>query len=260
MERVSYSLPLFAAYLNTVLSLALVGLSILIHFMYKSTLCVKVLEKPSLIVGVTSLLVWIIGLVRSLCRAKLILWICTILLSLFYLGLFCFDVFSVLVTNRDVSRAVFGRDGYYSHYLLEKYVMNAEQIKNCLVDFETCHPVPAGEGADSYKYSLSHTQWSCCNPPTYCGLEFQSAAHWSMPKAGLAVADDDCKIWSNEQTKLCFYCQSCKTTFYSIINKYWMILSLMNFVILLFVCGLSCCIHIINNRSKGHLGHKVYPI
>uniref|UniRef100_A0A3Q7FSK4 Uncharacterized protein n=1 Tax=Solanum lycopersicum TaxID=4081 RepID=A0A3Q7FSK4_SOLLC len=52
-------------------------------------------------------------------------------------GLLYFAVFSILVTNRNVSRVLFGRDGNYSDYLLEKYVMNAEQIKSCLVDFQT---------------------------------------------------------------------------------------------------------------------------
>lgn len=64
------------------------------------------------------------------------------------MGLLYFAVFSILVTNRNVSRVLFGRDGNYSDYLLEKYVMNAEQIKSCLVDFQVCPNIRMGKGAE----------------------------------------------------------------------------------------------------------------
>ncbi|KAH0688532.1 hypothetical protein KY284_019085 [Solanum tuberosum] len=165
----------------------------------------------------------------------------------------------VEVSALKVSRALFGRDGDYSHYLLEKYVMNAEQIKSCLLDSETCQHLPTGKGADFYKYSLSHTQSSCCKPPTYCSLEFHNATYWTMPKAGQAVVNSDCKIWNNVQTELCFKCQSCKTIFYDFIQKRWKILSLLNLVILLCCCVLCYVLYLINNRSKGHPRHKVFP-
>ncbi|KAH0762666.1 hypothetical protein KY290_018739 [Solanum tuberosum] len=102
-------------------------------------------------------------------------------------------------------RTLFGRDGNYSHYLLDKYVMNTENwepIKRCLVDCNFCEPPT--ETDSYYKYIFPVTQSSCCQPPTYCGLEFHNATYWTMPKAGPAVAGNDCKIWSNVQSELCF--------------------------------------------------------
>ncbi|XP_055825431.1 tetraspanin-7-like [Solanum dulcamara] len=66
------------------------------------------------------------------------------LVVLDFLGLLCLSLFGVLVTNRNASRALFGRDGNYSHYLLKKYVLNAEnweQIKSSLIDFKVCQTV-----------------------------------------------------------------------------------------------------------------------
>lgn len=219
--------------------------------------CLKVLVKPLLIVGVSALFYWVIRLVESLCRVKFIICICTISSLLINLGFLCFMVFSILVAHKSMSRALFGRrDGDFSHYLLEKYVLNAEQIKSCLLDFKTCQHLPTGKGADHfYKYS----QLSCCMPPIYCGLEFHNATYWIIPKAGPAVANNDCKIWNNIQTELCFKCQSCKTIFYDIIKKGWKKLSLISFVMLFLLCCVQCYYLIwFINWSKGHPWQRVY--
>ncbi|KAK4735445.1 hypothetical protein R3W88_009706 [Solanum pinnatisectum] len=246
------------------LSVALIGISIWLHFSDSATLCDKVLVKPLLIVGVSALFYWVVRFVESLCRVKVIVCICTISLLLFSLGLICFTVFSILVTNRKVSRALFGRDGDYLHYLLEKCVMNAEQIKSCLLDSETCQHLPTviftNTASLILRFLIIDLDYSsCCKPPTYCGLEFHNATYWTMPIAGPAVVNNDCKIWNNVQTELCFKCQSCKTIFYDFIQKRWKILSLLNFVILLCCCVLCYVLYLINNRSKGHPRHKVFP-
>lgn len=103
--------------MNIAVSLTLIGLSVWLHFSDRATLCFKVFEKPSLILGVTLLLFTVNGLVWSLCRVKFILCTCVISMCLLFLGLLCFTVLSILVTNRNMSRALFGRDGDYSRYL-----------------------------------------------------------------------------------------------------------------------------------------------
>jgi len=101
-------------------------------------------------------------------------------------------------------------------------------------------------------------QSSCCKPPTYCGLEFHNATYWTMPKAGQAVVNSDCKIWNNVQTELCFKCQSCKTIFYDIIKKGWKKLSLISFVMLFLLCCVQCYYLIwFINWSKGHPWQRV---
>ncbi|XP_049397320.1 tetraspanin-8-like [Solanum stenotomum] len=252
------------AYLNCVtllVSLVAIGFSIWLNFNHSATLCQKVLQKPLLILGVCLLVVSILGLVGSLCRVSFVLWIYLFLLFLLIVGLLCFTLFAILVTNKNVSKALSGRgykeikSGDYTNWL-QKYVVNEEnweEIKSCLVDAKFCQSIPTGKGADFYKYRPSHIQSSCCKPPTYCGLEFHNATYWTMPKAGPAVADDDCKIWSNVQSELCFNCQSCKTSFLDHIKRDWKTCSLVNLgllLLVLFVYGVGCCAFR-NTKSKG---------
>uniref|UniRef100_A0A3Q7FT67 Uncharacterized protein n=1 Tax=Solanum lycopersicum TaxID=4081 RepID=A0A3Q7FT67_SOLLC len=88
-------------------------------------------------------------------------------------------------------------------------------------------------------------QSNCCQPPIYCGLEFHSVTNWTMPKSGLAVADNDCKIWSNVQSELCFNCQSCRIPFVDELHFEWKLCSIACFVLFLvlyFVCSVQWCI------------------
>ncbi|KAJ8563171.1 hypothetical protein K7X08_031623 [Anisodus acutangulus] len=101
---------------------------------------------------------------------------------------------------------------------------------------------------------------SCCKPPTYCGFEFTNATYWTMPKAGPAVPDSDCKTWSNSQNELCFNCQSCKASHIETIQKNWNKMALFNFCIFVFIIiiySVGCCA-LRNNRSKGY-SYKPYP-
>ncbi|CAN4086198.1 unnamed protein product [Withania somnifera] len=263
MVRVSCKFTMtFLNCVNIVVSSAMIGFSIWLRFTNSATLCEKVWVKPLLIVGIFALVYSVIGLVASLSRLKFFLWLYMISSFLFHLGLLCLTVFSILVTNRNVSRGLFGRGGGYSHYLLQNYVVNAEQIKSCVADYQSCQFIPTGKGIDFYKYNLSNIQSSCCKPPTYCGLKFQNATHWIMPKAGPAVADNDCKIWSNVQSELCFNCQSCKTTFLDNIQNDWRIGSLISFVVLVTVFCVPCCVACARrkNSSQGYQSSKVYPV
>ncbi|XP_049367296.1 tetraspanin-12-like [Solanum verrucosum] len=236
-------------------SLAEIGFSIWLHFSDSATLCQKVWQKPLLILGLFMLVVSGLILVDSFCRSgTFISRICSISLYLIILGQFCLSLFVVLVTNRNVSRILFGRDGNYSHYLLNKYVLNTENwepIKRCLVDCKFCEPPT--ETDSYYKYIFPVTQSSCCQPPTYCGLEFHNATYWTMPKAGPAVAGNDCKIWSNVQSELCFNCQSCRTPFLDELHFEWKLCSIACFVFSLvfyFVCSVQWCIRR-GKKSKG---------
>ncbi|KAM3318909.1 tetraspanin-8 isoform X2 [Capsicum chacoense] len=242
-------------------SLAAIGCAIWLHFSDSNTPCEKVWEKPLLIVGVSVLVVWGLGFVWSSSQIKFFFWIYLISSSLVYFGAFCLMVFSILVTNRNVSRALFGRGGDYSHYLLQKYVLNAEQINSCLADFEFCQRVPSGKGVELFKYSVSDIQLSCCKLPTYCDLEFHNATYLTMPKAGPPVADSDCVFWSNVQRELCFDCQLCKRAFLDNITKYWKIVSLVSFVLFLVLRFVYCIVHcVLKNRSKVYKRNKVYPV
>ncbi|XP_055801904.1 tetraspanin-8-like [Solanum dulcamara] len=213
-----------------------------------------------LILGLPVLVVSVLALAGPLYGGVTFIgWIWMISIILEILGMLCLSIIGVLVTDKNTSRPLFGRDGKYSYYLLHKYVLNAEnweQIKRCLVDFKFCQPTNVGiGGGDIFKYIFYHIHLSCCKPPTPCGLEFHNATYWTMPKAGPAVADDDCKIWSNVQSELCFNCQSCTRAFLHKLHKDWKVYSIVYFVALLVFNFVGCvyyCVLMRKNRSKGY--------
>lgn len=103
-----------------------------------------------------------------------------------------------------------------------------------------------------------YIQSGCCKPPAYCGLEFHNATYWTTPKRGPAVADPDCKTWSNGQEKLCFDCYSCKKAVLDNIRREWRLLALINIGIIVFVIlvySVGCCA-LRNNRHPYHKQHS----
>ena len=97
------------------------------------------------------------------------------------------------------------------------------------------------------------SQSGCCKPPTYCGFEFKNATFWVVPKTGPAVADTDCKTWSNDQKQLCFDCKSCRAGLLANIKSQWRTLAICNaciFVVLIFVYSVGCCAFRNNRRDK----------
>ncbi|XP_019240810.1 PREDICTED: tetraspanin-8-like [Nicotiana attenuata] len=129
--------------------------------------CRKLLQTPLLILGASLLVLSLLGFVGFGWRVTFFMWLYLFLLFLFMLGLLCFSAFTIMVTNKNVSRALSGKNykdlfelGDYSHWL-QKYVVNSEnweEIKSCLIDTEYCQRLPTGNGVDFYKYSLSAMQ------------------------------------------------------------------------------------------------------
>ncbi|OIT04316.1 PREDICTED: tetraspanin-8-like [Nicotiana attenuata] len=267
MVRVSNFLISFVNLLTFVVAILAIAIGIWAKAEESKSLCQKAIYMPFLIFGASLLVLSLMGLVGSCCRASFFLWIYLFFLFLFIVGMICFSVFTILVTNKNVGKALSGKGdneakfGDWQHWL-EKHVVNEKHwgdIKSCMATFKYCQMIPRGKSADFYKYSLPVTQSSCCKPPTYCGFEFHNATHWTMPKAGPAVPDSDCKTWSNVQNELCFNCQSCKSSFLESIQKNWNKFALINFCIFVFIIiiySVGCCA-LRNNRSKGY--YKPYP-
>ncbi|KAL2482288.1 Tetraspanin-8 [Forsythia ovata] len=198
----------------------------------------------------------------SCCRLSFFMWIYLVVLFFLILGLAAFTIFTVVVTNKNVGKALsekgFGehRLGDYSRWL-QNYVINAEnwdQIKNCLVDVNLCQHLTENNAKVFYKRNMSLIQSGCCKPPAYCGFQSQNATYWIMPKTGPAVPDSDCKTWSNIQKELCFDCKSCKVAVLDSIKKDWKIIALINSIILVIVIivyAIGCCA-LRSNSSSGY--------
>nr|GMC50761.1 tetraspanin-8-like [Ipomoea batatas]GMC71872.1 tetraspanin-8-like [Ipomoea batatas]GME17126.1 tetraspanin-8-like [Ipomoea batatas] len=261
MVRVSNAIIAFLNFLTLIVAVVGIGAAVWIQFNPSATLCQKVLQKPFVILGLSLLVVSLLGLIGSCFRVSFFLWIYLTVMFLIILGVLCFLFFTIIITNKRVGTALSGKGykdarlGDYSHWL-QKYVVNAQnwdQIKSCLVDIRLCQHLANGKNADYYKHSLSATQSGCCKPPTYCGFEFHNATYWTTPKAGPAVPHQDCKKWSNVQTELCFECESCKTAVLENLRKQWKKLAIINSCILAFVLvvySVGCCALKNNSRSR----------
>lgn len=85
-------------------------------------------------------------------------------------------------------------------------------------------------------------QSGCCKPPTQCGYTFVNPTYWISPINN--AADMDCLQWSNEQTQLCYACDSCKAGLLANLKKEWRradIILVITFVVLIKVYLIGCC-------------------
>ncbi|KAA8541137.1 hypothetical protein F0562_025117 [Nyssa sinensis] len=270
MVRVSNASITFLNIVTLLLSLVAIGASIWVG-VHQGSVCHNVLQRPLLISGLFLLVVSLFGLIGSCCKVSFFLWIYLAVMFLLILGLVCFTVFAIIVTNKGVGKAISSR-GYkeyrlddYSHWL-QKYVVNDKNwntIKICMIDAQVCQRL-GGSGhetaQDFFKESLSPAESGCCKPPTYCGFEYQNATFWTEPKSGPEVPDSDCKTWSNNQTVLCYDCKSCKAGVLANIKNDWRELAIINTAILVFIIiiySIGCCA-LRSNRSDRSIRQKNY--
>ncbi|KAK4843004.1 hypothetical protein QYF36_002660 [Acer negundo] len=224
MVRVSNFLVGFLNLLSFILGLAAIAMSLYFFLSSGDTKCQKFLVTPLLVIA--------------------------------------FTVFLFMVTNDRVA-GVFDKTKTidYSNWLQNHFVNGNKwnDIKNCLKDSHLCSRIGShGSVAEFYKNNLTPIQDSCCNPPKECGFEYKNATFWTAPKKSPALADSDCKTWSNEQKTLCYDCNSCKRGFLSNIKKEWRNLMIFNLCVLLlmiFTYTFGCCAKRNNRRDSKFSGY-----
>ncbi|XP_052181136.1 tetraspanin-8-like [Diospyros lotus] len=277
MVRLSNGFVVFINVIGILLSLAVIASS-LWFYLNHATPCQKLLERPLLILGLSLLVISVLGLVGAGCRNQFFLWIYLSALFLLILGLIGFTIFAIIVTNKGVGKAI-SRKGFkeyrladYSNWLQDHVVnhKNWEDIRSCLVDAGVCSDLGADPHykdtqADFMNRGLSSVQSGCCKPPTYCKLQFKNATFWTMPKAGPAVPDSDCQTWSNNQQALCYDCKSCKAGVLANIKQKWRYLALFNtgtIVVVVVVYSIGCYAlrhNIGSRRPYSAYNYKGYP-
>ncbi|GAB2246923.1 hypothetical protein Droror1_Dr00006805 [Drosera rotundifolia] len=215
--------------------------------------CEKFLEKPIIAIGVILLLISLAGLIGSCCRVNFLLWVYLLVMFLLIVLLFCFTVFAFVVTNKGAGEALDGKGykeyrlGDYSHWL-QKRVTNAknwDRIRSCLVDGKVCKSLENETQttvAEFYAKNLSPIQSGCCKPPTDCGFQYVSPTVWDVGTTN--STDSDCALWNNNQSELCFSCQSCKAGVLQNIKTDWKKVAIVNIIFLIFlimVYTVGCC-------------------
>ncbi|KAJ3682809.1 hypothetical protein LUZ60_013036 [Juncus effusus] len=217
-----------------------------------STDCVRFLQLPLIILGVTLFSISLLGLSASCyARIKLIRFY-LFLLFLYLFALLFFVVFAFVVTDGPKGQVVLNRA--YLEYELSEYngwlkdkVTDGdywEKVSECVERSGACGTgfgryvrdpssgllVP--ESADVfYQRNLSPIESGCCKPPTSCGYAYINETVWN-PAPGIPTTDPDCTRWSNDQQVLCYNCDSCKAGVIGMTRRHWRKVSVINIVVL----------------------------
>ncbi|KAG0474496.1 hypothetical protein HPP92_014182 [Vanilla planifolia] len=189
--------------------------------------CVKLLQWPVIAVGVVLLLVGLAGFVGALWRLPyLVLFYLTAMLVMI-LVLAGLVVFIFVVTaggsGRPEPNRVYReyRLEDYSGWLRRKVEDRWARIRSCLGSTGICAEMnQTYHLAQEFFYAdISPLQSGCCKPPTECGYTFVTPTYWISPIS--VAANSDCARWSNEETELCYACDSCKAGLIANLDKEW---------------------------------------
>ncbi|THU47591.1 hypothetical protein C4D60_Mb09t17200 [Musa balbisiana] len=270
MVQISNSLVGFLNFLTLLISFPILGAGLWFR-LHAATECERFLQLPLLVLGGFLLVVSVVGLIGACCRVSFVMWLYLFVMFLLILAMIVFTIFAFVVTNKGVGEAASGvgfkeyRLSDYSGWL-QKRVENWEtwrEIDGCLKDAKVCAGFEGLAGLQASQFfakNLSPLQSGCCKPPTFCGFQYKNATFWTIPTTGLKSTDADCKLWSNEQDKLCYDCGSCKAGVLATLKAKWKAVSIFNvalLVILIIVYSIGCCA-LRNNRAKTHGGYYPY--
>ncbi|XP_010273156.1 PREDICTED: protein TORNADO 2-like [Nelumbo nucifera] len=191
--------------------------------------CVKILQWPVIILAILILVVAAAGFIGGFWRIPWLLFFYLIFMLVLIILLAALVIFIYSVTARGSGHLAPNR-AYLEYHLddysgwLRRRVQSSykwNRIKNCLSSTSICAGLNQSFhlAQDFFNAPISPIQSGCCKPPTACGYTFVNPTYWISPIN--TVADMDCLQWSNDQTKLCYACDSCKAGLLENLKKEW---------------------------------------
>ncbi|KAL8053439.1 hypothetical protein ABFX02_05G071100 [Erythranthe guttata] len=214
--------------------------------------CVKILQYPVIVIGVLILVVAIAGFIGGFWRISWLLIFYLIAMLVLIILLACLVGFIYMVTvngsgHPAPSRAYLEYDlDSYSGWLRRRVQSSYkwDRIRACLSSSSMCAELNQSYrmAQDFFDAHITPLQSGCCKPPTECGHTFVSPTYWISPIN--AAADTDCLQWSNEQTNLCYSCNSCKAGLLANLKREWRmanIILIVTLVALISVYVIGCC-------------------
>ncbi|THG23819.1 tetraspanin-3-like [Camellia sinensis] len=233
-------------FLTFLLSVPILGGGIWLSTRANNTDCLKFLQWPIIIIGVSIMVVSLAGFAGACYRNSFLMYLYLWAMFFIIAALIGFIIFAYAVTDKGTGRPVPNRA--YLEYHLEDYSGWLEErvasqsywgkISSCIRDSKVCAKMGmqiggVPEAADLfYLRKLSPIQSGCCKPPTDCGYSYVNETVWSSG-GGLAGSDMDCTTWSNDQQQLCYDCNSCKAGVLASLKKSWRKVSVINIIILI---------------------------
>ncbi|KAG4974106.1 hypothetical protein JHK82_031015 [Glycine max] len=233
-------------FLTFLLSIPILGGGIWLSSRANNTDCLKFLQWPLIIIGVSIMVVSLAGFAGACYRNTFLMRLYLVVMFLVIAVLIGFIIFAYVVTDKGSGRRVMSRA--YLEYYLEDYSGWLEErvasdsywgkIASCVRDSKACgrmgitiNGMP--ETPDMfYIRHLTPIQSGCCKPPTDCGYVYQNETVW-IPGSGLMGANPDCTRWSNDQEQLCYACDSCKAGVLASLKKSWRKVSVINIVVMI---------------------------
>ncbi|XP_047339332.1 protein TORNADO 2-like [Impatiens glandulifera] len=214
--------------------------------------CIKLLQWPVIILGILILIVALAGFIGAVWRVAWLLIFYLVAMLVMIVLLACLVIFIYMVTMRGSGHAEPSRA--YLEYKLEDYSgwlrqrvqmpWKWDRIKGCLRSSSMCPELKQSYSMaqDFFNVHLSPLQSGCCKPPTQCGYTFVNPTYWISPIN--IAADMDCLKWDNDETKLCYECDSCKAGLLANIEREWRyadIILLITLIALICVYVVGCC-------------------
>ncbi|EEF36006.1 tetraspanin-3 [Ricinus communis] len=249
-------------FITFLLSIPILGGGIWLSSRANNTDCLKFLQWPLIVIGVSIMVVSLAGFAGACYRNTFLMWLYLFVMFFIIAALIGFIIFAYAVTDKGSGRPVSNRaylDYYlqdYSGWLEERVASDSywSKISSCIRDSKVCakmgvtvNGVP--ETADMFfQRKLNPIQSGCCKPPSDCGFAYVNETVWTS--VGGVVYNPDCNNWSNDQEQLCYSCNSCKAGVLGSIRKSWRKVSVINIVILiiLVIAYVIGCAAFRNNR------------
>ncbi|KAI3935818.1 hypothetical protein MKX01_033002 [Papaver californicum] len=215
-------------FIATLLSIPIIGAGIWLTTLSDNS-CIKILQWPVVIIGILILVVGIAGLVGGFWRIPWLLLFYLVVMLVLIILLGCMVVFIYMVTLKGSGHLAPSRS--YLEYRLDDYSgwlrgrvqvsYKWDQIRTCLSSTSMCPELNQSYhfAQDFFNARITPLQSGCCKPPTQCGFTFVNPTYWISPIN--TAADMDCLMWNNEQTQLCYGCDSCKAGLLANIKDEW---------------------------------------
>ncbi|XP_020578848.1 tetraspanin-3-like [Phalaenopsis equestris] len=256
-------------FLTFLASIPILGGGIWLSSRANSTECLRFLQWPIIVIGITIMVISLMGFIGACYRQTWLLQLYLVVMFLVLAALIGFIVFAFAVTDRGHGQVIVNRA--FPEYQLSDYsgwLKNRvsdpkywSKISSCLRDSHACsgmrrrvrdtatgmiYPEPPDM---FYQRQLSPIESGCCKPPTSCGYTYVNETMWNSG-ATTVVNDVDCTRWSNDQQQLCYQCDSCKAGLLATLRHSWRKVSIINVVILiiLVIVYVVACAAFRNNK------------
>ncbi|KAK3438955.1 hypothetical protein EUGRSUZ_C03887 [Eucalyptus grandis] len=214
--------------------------------------CTHYFRWPVLILGILLLLVSLCGFVGAFWNRKGFLVFYLFCMALLIVLILILLVFAFVVTRPDGSYSVPGRAykeyrlGGFSSWLRDHLTDSGNwgKIRSCIAESDVCMKLDQ-EYVTADQFFAAHIsplESGCCKPPTVCGYTYMNPTMWMNPVN--PNADPDCFLWSNDQTQLCYNCNSCKAGLLGNLRSEWRkanVILIVAVVILIWVYLIACC-------------------